>query len=157
MNDAVVLLRDVGADAATNAAGKVRPNEEQLSKIDEPAADNTWHENPDFSRESIKNQVKSTVNKNKPVDRQDLQDARDEAQSNPDAQSGATQGASVLKDRVEQGIPEEKKDKARETRAKTKNYLDKKMPEERREQTIWRLKKIVVEVQSHPDCECLHI
>lgn len=45
MNDAVVLLRDIGADAATNAAGKVRPNEDQLNRIDEPAEDNTWHEN----------------------------------------------------------------------------------------------------------------
>lgn len=153
VNDSIVLLRDIGADAATNAAGKVRPDEEQLRKIDEPAEDNTWHENPDFSKENIKNQAKQTFEKNKPVDSQDLQDARARAEQQGDKKGGALEGAEVLKDRAKEGLPEDKKDKARETRAKTKNYLDKKMPEERREQTIWRLKKIVVEVQSHPDCK----
>jgi hypothetical protein len=153
VNDAVVLFRDIAGDAATEAAGRVRPNEDQLNQIDRPADDNTWHENPDFSKENIRNQVKSTYNKNKPVDSQDLQDARATAESHQDGQAGAIEGASVLKERAQQGIPEDKKDKARETRAKTKNYLDKKMPQERREQTIWRLKKLVVEVQGHPDCE----
>lgn len=153
MNDAVVLLRDIGADAATNAAGKVRPDEEQLKRIDEPAEDNTWHENPDFSKENLKKQAQEKFNKNKPIDRQDLEDARAHGEQQGDRKAGALEGAEVLKDRAKDGISEDKKDKARETRAKTKNYLDKKMPEERREQTIWRLKKIVVEVQSHSDCK----
>ena len=153
MNDAVVLLRDIGADAATNAAGKVRPDEEQLKRIDEPAKDNTWHENPDFSKENLKKQAQEKFNKNKPIDRQDLEDARARGEQQGDRKAGALEGAEVLKDRAKDGISEDKKDKARETRAKTKNYLDKKMPEERREQTIWRLKKIVVEVQSHSDCK----
>ena len=152
MNDAVVLLRDIGADAATNAAGRVRPDEDQLNRIDEPAEDNTWHDNPDFSRENIKRQAKGTFDKNKPVDRQDLEDARAHGEQQGDRTGAALEGANVLKDRAKDGLPEEKKDKARETRARTKNYLDKKIPEERRDQTIWRLKKIVVEVQSHPDC-----
>lgn len=152
VNDATVLLRDIAGDAATNAAGKVRPNEDQLNQIDAPAEDNTWHENPDVSSGNIKNQFKNTVNKKSPVDKNDLQAARDDAQNQGDAQQSAIQGASTLKDRANAGISEDKKDRARETRAKTRNYLESKMPEERREQTIWRLKKLVVEVQGHPDC-----
>ena len=156
MNDAVILIRDVAGDAATEAAGRVRPHEDQLNQIDAPADDNTWHENPDMSAANIRNQIKSNVNKKSPVDKNDLQAARDDAQAHDgDAQASAIQGASTLKDRASEGIPEEKKDKARETRAKTKNYMASKMPQERREQTIWRLKKLVVEVQGHPDCESI--
>jgi len=35
----------------------------------------------------------------------------------------------------------------------TKEYLSDKIPKERREQTIWRLKKMVIEVQGHADCK----
>jgi len=62
-----------------------------------------------------------------------------------------------LKDRANENISQEDKDKAREkkerAKERTKNYLSSKMPEERREQTIWRLKKLVVEIQGHPDCK----
>lgn len=34
----------------------------------------------------------------------------------------------------------------------TKEYLSEKIPKERREQTIWRLKKMIIEVQGHADC-----
>ena len=40
---------------------------------------------------------------------------------------------------------------ARARRDQMNNYLKGKMPEERREQTIWRLKKMVVEIQGHQD------
>ncbi len=46
--------------------------------------------------------------------------------------------------RVNENLDDETKEQARsrakEMRARTKEYLSKKMPEERREQTIWRLK-----------------
>lgn len=180
MNDATVLIRDIAGDAAQNAATKVKPSEDQLSQIDKPADDNTWHDTPDMSSGNIKQQIKNTYSKNTPLNKQDIQDAagdasqaahpsgsRDPAQaadlarrdqengtaSGVDAQSGLQNGAATLKQRASENIPEDKKDKARETRERTKNYLSKKMPEERREQTIWRLKKLVVEIQGHPDCE----
>ena len=37
----------------------------------------------------------------------------------------------------------------------TKEYLAEKIPKERREQAIWRLKKMVIEVQGHADCKIL--
>lgn len=35
-----------------------------------------------------------------------------------------------------------------------KEYLSEKVPKERREQAIWRLKKMVIEIQGHSDCKC---
>lgn len=45
------------------------------------------------------------------------------------------------------------KSKTKEYADKTKNYLSDKVPKERREQTIWRLKKMIIEIQGHADCK----
>ncbi|KAL2075430.1 hypothetical protein VTL71DRAFT_373 [Oculimacula yallundae] len=178
LNDATILIRDIAGDAASNAANKINPNENDLAQIDKPAADNTWHDVPDMSTGNIKNQIKSTYQKNTPLHQEDLKAAagdasqaanpdgsrdpadaasrvqRDQQQgtnSGVDAQAGVQNAASTLKQRASENIPEETKEQGRKTREQTKDYLSKKMPEERREQTIWRLKKLVVEVQGHPD------
>lgn len=180
VNDAVVLLRDIAGDAATNAAGKVNPSEDQLSQIDRPADDNVWHDSPDISSGNVKNQMKQRFKKNQPIDKDDARDAvgnasqkahpndsrdpadtaqlagRDQqynAASGVDGQAGAQAGVDTLKQRASENVPEETKQRGRETRDRTKNYLRGKMPEERREQLIYRLKKMVVEVQGHPDCQ----
>lgn len=184
MNDALVLFRDIAGDAATNVANRVNPSEDQLNQIDRPAADNTWHETPDLSTGKFKEQVKSSVQRNKPVDRNDLQEAagnasenahpsgsrdptdtaelaaRDQQQgtnSNVDGQAGAQAAISTLRERASENIPEDTKQQVRETRDKTrnrtKNYVDSKMPRERRDQLIYRLKKMVVEIQGHQDCK----
>ena len=43
--------------------------------------------------------------------------------------------------------------KQRELSDKTKAYFSEKIPKERREQTIWRLKKMIIEIQGHEDCK----
>ncbi|KAF4627257.1 hypothetical protein G7Y89_g10895 [Cudoniella acicularis] len=177
LNDAVILARDIAGDAATKAASKVKPSEELLSQIDRPADDNTWHDVPDMSAGNIKNQIRSTYSKQTPLTKGDLREAAGNATetANPDgsrdpvdavefarrdqqygtnsvdAQRGAENGAATLRQRASENVPDEAKDKAREHRERAKNYLSKTMPEERRDQTIWRLKKLVVEIQSHPD------
>lgn len=172
----------MAGDAASKTASKVAPSQEQLEQIDAPAEDNTWHEAPDLSPGNIKGQLKSTINKNKPLSKKDVQEAAGNATqaahpggsrqpedvarlaahdrmegdySGVDAASGAQQGIDTLRNRASENIPEETKDKARQTKEvtkeKTRQYLQSKMPEERREQTIWRLKKMIVEIQGHPD------
>lgn len=69
MSDAVVLIRDMAADASQKAANVVRPAEEHLAQIDEPAEENTWHEKPSISKEDIKQRLK----KSKGVSHQDPQ------------------------------------------------------------------------------------
>lgn len=176
LNDAVILLRDIAGDAATKSASKISPSEEDLRQIDAPAPDHVWHEAPDPAK--IKQQLREKVNRNKPVDRNDVGDvignaaqatnpdnsrdprdaagraARDQRNgdsSGIDAQNGLRAGANDLAQRTKAGIPEDKKQRAREYRDRTQNYLKGKMPQERRDQTIWRLKKMIVEIQSHQD------
>ena len=163
LQDATVLARDMAGDAAQSAANRVNPSEDRLNQIDDAAEDNTWHDVPTTA--DIKSQASSTFNKNKPFGKKDLQDAAnkgaDSAQAHDDPQQGAQQGASNaidhLKQKASENIPDEHKDRAVEAKenakARSRDYLNKKMPQERREQTIWRLKKMVVEIQGHEDCE----
>ena len=170
LSDATTLLRDIAGDAAQNTANKVRPSEEALGQIDQPAEENTWHENPDLSKSNLKDTIKQRV----PIGKQDAKqvagdvnqaahpqgsrDPRDTAQlgahegqtgnnTGLNAQGGLEQGKQQLSEK----IPEEDKEKARARRDQLNNYLKGKMPQERREQTIWRLKKMIVEVQGHQD------
>lgn len=156
----------------------MQPPEHQLNQLDEPAEDNTWHDVPDLSRGNLKNQISSKAPFGKKEVQQAVGDAsqaahpsgerdpaaaaelaaRDQQQgtsSGVDARAGVSAGLDTLKGHASEGVPDEKKDQAKEYRARTQNYLKGKMPQERREQTIWRLKKMVVEIQGHQDCESL--
>ncbi|KAF2724629.1 hypothetical protein K431DRAFT_194268, partial [Polychaeton citri CBS 116435] len=174
LSDASILFRDMAGDAAQNAANKLNPTEEQLSQIDQPADDNTWHEAPNLSKDNFKSQLQAKV----PIGKKDAKEAAgdatqaadpsgtrdpaatadstanakaDGAPSGLDEKEGVRAGAQTLKNRVDENTPEEQKDKARQAREKTENYFKGKMPKERRDQVIWRLKKMVVEVQGHQD------
>lgn len=178
VNDGLILLRDIAGDAAQKVANQVNPSEDQLRQIDEPAGDNTWHDVPDMSAGNIKSQIKSTYDRQKPFSSGDLKEAsgnasqaahpsgaRDPADAaglaaqdqrygtdaGVDAQAGYENAASTLRQRASENIPEETKDRARERRETTKNYLKDKMPEERRDQVTYRMKKLLVECQGHPD------
>lgn len=176
MSDATVLLRDIAGDAASKTANKVNPSEDALNQIDEPAEDNTWHEQPDLSRDNIKGQMKSRV----PIGKKDAQEAAGDAtqashpggsrdprdaadlaardqqqggQSGVDARTGAKEGAENLKNRVSGNMNEDQKERAREYRERTNQYFKEKVPKERRDQIVYRLKKMVVEIQGHQDCK----
>ena len=173
MSDAAILLRDMAGDAAQNAANRVNPTDEQLAQIDRPAEDNTWHDVPHISRDKLTNQLRSKVPFGKgdaqkvagdvtqashPTGSRDPADAADLALR--DQQEGTYSGldagaaAGELRSQVSDNVPEEHKDKSRQQRERVRDYISSKMPKERREQTVWRLKKMVVEIQGHQDCEC---
>ncbi|KAK4553916.1 hypothetical protein LTR86_009091 [Recurvomyces mirabilis] len=176
LSDATVLLRDIAGDAATKAASKVNPGEEELQRLDEPAPDNTWHEKPDLSRDNLRQQVQSRM----PIGKKDLQDAAGDAsqaahpsgerdpravgdramadqqqagagQTSVDAQGGVKAGAQNLKQKLSDNTDEDTKKQAREYRERTNNYFKEKVPKDRRDQIIYRLKKMVVEIQGHSD------
>jgi Family of unknown function (DUF5923) len=162
LNDATILIRDMAGDAAQNAANRVNPHEDQLAQLDEPAEDNTWHDVPDLSKDNLKNQVKSTYDKQKPFGKKDVDQAATNALNAADQQPtadnqqagqvGAQAAGGTLREQASANIPEETKKRGSQAAKATKNYLSEKMPKERREQTIWRLKKMITEVQSHSDC-----
>ncbi|KAJ0116394.1 hypothetical protein J7T55_007374 [Diaporthe amygdali] len=164
LNDASILLRDIAGDAATNAAGKVRPGEERLAQIDRPADDNTWHDAPDFSKQNIKSQLQKNYKGNDPQqDAQHVAGNAATAAQNQSVDSGVnvTAGVDAAKQTAHEktGLTEQDTEEAKqaanqraaEYRAKTLDYLKRKIPQERREQTIWRLKKMILECQQHPD------
>ena len=177
MSDASVLLRDIAGDAAQKTATKINPSEDDLNQIDEPAEDNTWHDLPSAS--NLKSQAKEQYNKQKPFSRNDLQNAAGDAtqaahpsgsrdpadaamleaesrdqgtDSGMDPDAGANTAMDNLRGQASANVPDETKDKARNARERTKNYMREKVPKERRDQTIFRLKKMIVEIQSHSDC-----
>ncbi|KKY23932.1 hypothetical protein UCRPC4_g02745 [Phaeomoniella chlamydospora] len=82
----------------------------------------------------------------------------DQSASRDAAGTGADTAKDQLKSHYDQNVPDETKEKVdkskeklNQTKARTANYLKSKMPEERREQTIWRFKKMIVEIQGHSD------
>ncbi|KEF55668.1 uncharacterized protein A1O9_08418 [Exophiala aquamarina CBS 119918] len=165
LSDASILARDIAGDAAQKAANQVNPSDEQMSQIDRPAEDNTWHDVPDLSKENIRTQARSAFDKNAPVNKEEAQNAGqhglDTAQAHPAqhnreaGRAGLGQAIGDLKAQAQANIPEEDQENAKKAKnatvQKSRNYLSKKMPEDRREQTIWRLKKMVVEIQGHSD------
>ena len=169
----------MAGDAAQKAANKVNPSEDELNQIDKPAEDNTWHDVPDLSKDNLKNQAKAKYNEQKPFNKDQAKGAlgdatqaahpsgsrdptdvadlarRDQQQgtnSGVDATKGVMQGADRLQEHTRENVPQETQDRAREARERTNNYMKEKLPKERREQAIYRLKKMVVEIQGHQDC-----
>ena len=122
----LTLLRDVAGDGAQKAANKVNPDQEALDNIDEPAQENQWHDNPDMSRDNLKNTMKSKS----PFSKQDLQDAKNDAQNagqqgNSNSQGalkGAMRAADNLQSKAKQNVDDDTQDQARERKDRLKQY-----------------------------------
>ncbi|KAK2813379.1 hypothetical protein FQN50_000694 [Emmonsiellopsis sp. PD_5] len=160
LRDASLLLRDMVSDTAQKATGRIKPSEEELAQIDQPAEENVWHEKPELSKDKLKSQAKSRVGQQKPAVEESTQrtaEAVDRTarpagpQGGVDAIGGAAAGTQAAAQQASQKIPEGAKARSRELTEKTKDFLREKMPQERRDQTIWRLKRMIVEIQGHPD------
>ena len=106
---------------------------------------------------NLKSQLREQYSKNRPFGKEGAKDAMVDAQDQPTTTDAAAVGGSNLRDRATANVPEDTKQSAREAMDKTRTYLDKKVPKQRREQTIWRLKKMVVEIQGHQDCTLAHM
>ncbi|KIX08614.1 uncharacterized protein Z518_03270 [Rhinocladiella mackenziei CBS 650.93] len=165
LNDATILIRDMAGDAAQSAANRVNPSQEQLNQIDRPAEDNTWHDVPGWSKENLKNQARAAYDKNKPFRKEQVQEAINEGldtaqpqptQDTPEAgRVGVATVTENLKRQAKENIPDERQEDAKKAKSAamqhSKDYWNKKMPQERRDQTIWRMKKMVAEIQGHSD------
>jgi hypothetical protein len=174
LKDATVLLRDMAGDAAMNTASKIRPSDEQLNDLDRPAQDNTWHDAPDVSKEGLKKQAQAVYGGDIKKDARDVAqagarggnvDPQDPSRTNPqavDRQGGLSAAVNTAQRKYEQNVDDEAKDEASDAKERTKqrkeeyrrkanDYFNKKLPEERKDQVIFRLKKMVLECQQHPD------
>ncbi|KAL4933886.1 uncharacterized protein BDV17DRAFT_70031 [Aspergillus undulatus] len=156
LNDAMIIARDIAGDASQKAANKVRPSEEQLAQADHAAEDNVWHEKPDVA--GYKKQFKSKFNKDKAKE-----EGKDVVKTGADtANTGNTgstldpyAGRDAALDQAKSKVPEDQKsnitNRTQEYLNKSKDYLRDKFPQERRDQAIYRLKKMVIEIQGHRD------
>lgn len=76
-------------------------------------------------------------------------------QTGTNATQGIKEGINTIRNRANENVDDETKERARREKEaqkqKARNYMNSKMPQERREQTIWRLKKMIVEIQGHQD------
>ena len=121
-----------------------------------------------FSRSDVQNAAGDATQSAHPSGSRDPADAatleaeaRDQGNdSGLDPQAGANSAIGNLRGQASANVPDETKDKAektrdtaRDTRDRTKNYIRGKLPKERRDQTIFRLKKMIFEIQSHSDCK----
>jgi hypothetical protein len=158
VNDATIILRDIAGDAAAKAAGKVKPTEEELAQIDQPAEDNTWHEKPDVA--GMKSNFQSKLPIGKKDAQESAQDAANTADANAagtgddkqDAKKGTKAGVQNFKSNLSSRFDDDQKEQLRKYRERTNNYFKEKVPKERRDQAIFRLKKMIVEIQTHQDC-----
>ncbi|KAL2271494.1 hypothetical protein VTJ83DRAFT_865 [Remersonia thermophila] len=161
LKDATILLRDIAGDAATHVASTVRPSQEDLSQIDLPAEDNTWYDAPDLSKDKVKGKFHEYY---KGDPRQDIKVAAAQgttSQGETNGPQAAAEGTNLatsrdaVKQKLTENIDEETKEKAKarseEYGERARNYFNRKMPQELREQVVWRLKKMILECQQHPD------
>ncbi|EAW10686.1 uncharacterized protein ACLA_051580 [Aspergillus clavatus NRRL 1] len=159
LNDAMIIARDMAGDVSQKAANTLRPSQEQLSQVDQPAEENVWHEKPDVST----SQMKSQFQRNKEAARNKAGDVAGTAAHaatggqdptvtrDVDVRTGATAGIEKAKEKIPEDVAQESRGRAEEFKERTGTYLSEKMPKERREQAIWRLKKMVLEIQGHPE------
>ncbi|KAJ6090135.1 hypothetical protein N7486_008950 [Penicillium sp. IBT 16267x] len=143
LSDATVLLRDIAADASQRVANQVRPSEEELAQVDTPAEENVWHEKPNVSKDDLKSRLKRNkgVSSYSPLQFDEVDKAS--LTSAPIAEN--TEGGD------DASVTPSEKSRAKKYANKTKEFLSEKIPKERREQMIWRLKKMIIEVQGHAD------
>ena len=131
-------------------------------------AKGTFNKNKPFGKGDLQDAVGDATQSAHPMGSRDPADAADLAardqqegtNSGVDAQQGLRAGVDTLKGRAQDNVPEDSKDQTRQTRdaanakkQQTKQYFQSKMPQDRRDQTIWRLKKMIVEIQGHQDCK----
>ncbi|EJT98618.1 hypothetical protein DACRYDRAFT_96400 [Dacryopinax primogenitus] len=88
---------------------------------------------------------------------QEAQDVQREVNGNTTADDTSAQAGVAkrsLKDKLlglKDKIPQEHKDRVDEHKDNVKHFFEENFPEERRDQFIWRMKKVVVECQKHDD------
>ncbi|EKM56742.1 uncharacterized protein PHACADRAFT_91847 [Phanerochaete carnosa HHB-10118-sp] len=176
LSDFSVIGRDLFARGAAKAAEMARPDEERLRTVDDTAPNDTFHTEDEDGTVRRGDEVVDQAQQMK-GEAQDR--ALDEAQRQKDDTMNAVGGDPVpdnseeaeakkngfmnklrnTRDNFFDRVPQEHKDRANEQKDRanehfdrTKRFLaDEYFPEERRDQFIFRGKKVVVECQKHKD------
>lgn len=153
VQDLGLIGRDMFADGAQFLAGKARPDEEKMASVDQPAGDNEFHDDIPTALKTKSAEEKEAEKVKKEADKKE-KDAQREAEIKQYIANGDTPQQAQAKAKAAElkgNIPEKHREVAKEHKDKTVNYLKENFPEERRDQFIYRLKKVLVECQRHKD------
>lgn len=142
--DFAYIGRDVFADAASKAADLARPDEEALKNVDQPAPDNHFHDDIPAPLKKVEKAPNASD-----VAGKAQTEAEKAIDMNAPVKDNVNNVANVLKANTLDKLPENHKEAVKEHAEKTQEYFKEKFPKERREQFVYRLKKIVVECQRH--------
>ncbi|KAK0555228.1 hypothetical protein OC861_000504 [Tilletia horrida] len=157
VQDFGVIGRDIFADAAIKAADLARPDEEKLAQADQPAPDNHFHDNIPGEKATSKVQqalAEADAKKAKEEAASHAEDVANAVDPNASADANKAALADVAKEKanlIKDKIPDKHKELIKQHANAASEYFKDKFPQERRDQFIFRLKKIVVELQRHRD------
>lgn len=56
----MIIARDMAGDVSQQAADRIRPSQEQLSQVDQPAEENVWHEKPNIPKDELKSRLQKS-------------------------------------------------------------------------------------------------
>ncbi|KAJ7753393.1 hypothetical protein DFH07DRAFT_886813 [Mycena maculata] len=145
LTDAVTLGRDLLAKGAAKAAESVAPDPEALRRADDPAPQDQFHEDDPLA--NAKNQaVTNTLQPS--ASASSASDDPDSSSSDSDVAGPAEKPKKKsLLGRL-QGLKATHKSTLDDGRAW---LTDEYFPQERREQWLWRVKKVIIECQKHAD------
>ena len=131
--------------------------------MDKPADDHTWHDTPDFSRSNLKEQGQRLADSGPAQDAKDVaavgQDASNADRTtdvrNVDAEAGRDAVKKTADKKLNKNVDGDTKDNVKKGgeayRRRAAEYFKKKMPEDRRDQIVFRFKKMILECQQHQD------
>ena len=156
LSDFRLIGRGIFADAAQNIADRARPPEEDLQQVDEATPTHKFDEQPenvDLSASRLKEAAVQNTGVSpeavKPSDAPSTSEATTAAAKERSTTPVKKTFASRFKS-VSQRVPDEHKERAKAELENGKQYFREQFPKERRDQFVYRLKKVVVECQSHP-------
>ena len=133
-------------EAKGSAKEQLKSHAQDLNNNRDPNASLSEQKDQVLSKADDKrSQAESEANRQS--NRSDMPDRSDLPNDSEDAKNQARNKAEQLKQR----IPEEHREKLDNAVQETKEFVHDVFPEERREQFVYRLKKVVVECQQHKD------
>ncbi|PWN48589.1 hypothetical protein IE53DRAFT_375503 [Violaceomyces palustris] len=146
------VARDIFADGAAKASEIARPEEEKLNQVGQPGPENEFHDDiPGALKKKQAEQKLEPAKEEAKEHANDLVNSVDPNASHEENKAAAAETVKAKANLLAERIPQKHKDLAKEHIDKTRVYAKEKFPKERREQFIYRLKKVVVECQRHHD------
>ncbi|KAI1785937.1 hypothetical protein LXA43DRAFT_1113109 [Ganoderma leucocontextum] len=172
-SDMGVVGRDLLARGAEKVAEAARPSKERLRTVDEPGPEHRFvteggrevgpgeTPKPEARRSSLETRALGEAQQKEQQLQADIQregeaigvdepvEGEGEAQSHRERLQGKLAG---MKESILGRVPEEHRNRAKEQQERITNFFrDEYFPPERRDQFVFRLKKVIYECQSHED------